>query len=49
MEEVFARIWEMVTDFFGGVAKGAERLITGLFGSSNARYLKKRQPKVEED
>jgi len=47
MEEILARIWEVVSDFFGGIARGLERLITGLFGSSNARYLKRLQPQVD--
>ncbi len=47
MEEILARIWEVVSDFFGGIARGLERLITGLFGSSNARYLKRLQPQID--
>jgi len=47
MEEIFARIGEIVSGFFGGVGRLLERSVTGLFGSSNARYLKKLQPTVD--
>jgi len=47
MEEILAQIWELVSVFFGGIGRGVERLVTGLFGSSNARYLKKLQPQVD--
>ncbi len=33
-------------DFFGGLGQVVERSMTSLFGSSNARYLKKLQPTV---
>ena len=32
---------------FGGLARGIERGITSLFGSSNARYLKKLHPTID--
>ena len=38
---------EGVGDFFGGVSRWMENRITSLFGSSNARALKKIQPRVE--
>ncbi|MHB1036074.1 MAG: preprotein translocase subunit SecA [Pirellulales bacterium] len=44
--EVLERIWEVLGAIFGGLAGGLERGITSLFGSSNARYLKKLQPRV---
>jgi preprotein translocase subunit SecA len=44
MEDVISRIWDVVSFVFGGVGRWIERRITGLFGSSNARYLKKLQP-----
>jgi preprotein translocase subunit SecA len=47
MEEILGRIWEIIAEFFGGIASGTERLITSMFGSSNARYLKKLQPQVD--
>jgi preprotein translocase subunit SecA len=41
------RIWEFLQLFFGGLLRGFERGITSLFGSSNARYIKRLQSKVE--
>jgi preprotein translocase subunit SecA len=45
--EILERIWEI----FGGMGNALlgrfERAITGLFGSANARFLKRLQPKVE--
>ncbi len=46
MEELITRIWDALGDFFGGIAHGVERGLTGVFGSSNARYLKKLEPTV---
>ncbi|MBI2478306.1 MAG: preprotein translocase subunit SecA, partial [Planctomycetia bacterium] len=45
--ELLERIWEFLGIFFGGLLKGFERSLTGLFGSSNARYIKKLQAKVD--
>src|SRR5262249_16984198 len=45
--EVLERIWELIGGFFGALGSGFERAITSLFGSSNARYFKKLQPKVD--
>ena len=45
--EILERIWELLGLFFGGLMQGFERAITSLFGSSNARYIKKLQSKVE--
>ena len=45
--DILEKIWEGVSDFFGSMAKGIENRITSLFGSSNARYLKKLQPRVD--
>ncbi|MCA9101027.1 MAG: hypothetical protein KDA63_07760, partial [Planctomycetales bacterium] len=47
MEQFLERLWDIITDVFAGVTRGVERLVTSLFGSSNARYIKKLQPKVE--
>jgi preprotein translocase subunit SecA len=47
MEQLLERVWEIITDTFGGITRGVERLVTSLFGSSNARYIKKLQPKVD--
>jgi preprotein translocase subunit SecA len=43
---VLERIWELLGLFFGGLLKGFERGITSIFGSSNARYIKRLQPRV---
>jgi len=45
--EVLERIWEIVSDLLGGLARGIERGLTSIFGSSNTRYLKRLQPTVE--
>src|SRR5688572_24013038 len=45
--DVLERIWEVITGFFSGLAGGMERGITSLFGSSNARYVRKLQPRVD--
>jgi len=44
--EFLERLWEIIGGFFSGIGAGFERAITSLFGSSNARYVKKLQPKV---
>ena len=46
MEELLSQIGDVLGGFFGGIGRGVERAITSLFGSSNARYLKKLQPTV---
>ena len=45
--EILERIWELLGSFFGGLLQGLERAITRLFGSSNARYIRRLQAKVE--
>jgi preprotein translocase subunit SecA len=45
--EVLERTWEILGVVFGGLARSIERAITSIFGSSNARYIKKLQPKVD--
>ncbi|MCA9163027.1 MAG: preprotein translocase subunit SecA, partial [Planctomycetales bacterium] len=45
--EILERIWEALGLFFGGILHGFERVVTGMFGSSNARYVKKLQAKVD--
>lgn len=47
MEEFLSQIWDALTFLFGGLARGIERGITSLFGSSNARFLKKLQPTID--
>ncbi|MCH2124504.1 MAG: SEC-C domain-containing protein [Pirellulaceae bacterium] len=44
---VLERIWEFLGIFFGGLMRGFERSITSLFGSSNARFIKRLQVKVD--
>ncbi|MBC8869940.1 MAG: SEC-C domain-containing protein [Planctomycetes bacterium] len=45
--EVLGRIWEVIGVFFGGLLKGFERAVTTVFGSSNTRYIKRLQARVE--
>ena len=45
--EVLEQVWETLGDVFGGVGRAVERGLTSLFGSANARYLRRLQPKVE--
>ncbi len=47
MEEILSQIWDVLGDVFGGLGRFVERSLTSLFGSSNARYIKKLQPKVD--
>jgi preprotein translocase subunit SecA len=44
--EVLERIWEILGEVMSGFARAIERGLTSLFGSSNARYVKRLQPKV---
>jgi preprotein translocase subunit SecA len=46
MEEVLSQIWDAVGDIFNGMSRGLERSLTSLFGSSNARYIRKLHPMV---
>ena len=41
------RVFEGVGTFFGGLMRGFERSVTALFGTSNARQVRKLQSKVE--
>lgn len=43
----FEQIWDSITYFTNGLLRGFERTITGIFGSSNARQVKKFQGKVD--
>jgi preprotein translocase subunit SecA len=45
--QVLERIWELLGLFFGGFTRLFERGITSVFGSSNARLIKKLQPKID--
>ncbi|MEM7782724.1 MAG: preprotein translocase subunit SecA, partial [Planctomycetota bacterium] len=45
--EQLERLWDAFTHFMSGFVSSFEKLVTGLFGSSNARYIKKLQSKVD--
>ncbi len=45
--EVIERIWEVLSAIAGFFLGGFERTITSLFGSANARFIKRLEPKVE--
>src|SRR3989454_12066690 len=45
--EILERIWEILTGIGNAVLGRFERGITGMFGSANARFLKRLQPRVE--
>jgi preprotein translocase subunit SecA len=45
--EVLERIWEVLAGIFNGILGRFERGITALFGSANARVLRRLQPKVD--
>ena len=45
--EHMERLWDALTHFIGGLVAGFEKAVTGIFGSSNARYIKKLQSKVD--
>ena len=45
--DILEKIWDYVSSFFNGILSGFERGVTSLFGSSNARYIKKLQSKVD--
>ena len=45
--ELLERTWEILSGAGNGLLGRFERGITGLFGSANARFLKRLQPKVE--
>src|SRR3990172_7493445 len=45
--EILERIWEIAAGIGNGILGRFERAVTGMFGSANARFLKRLQPKVE--
>ncbi len=45
--ETLERVLEVAQGVLGGVGRSIERGITGIFGSSNARYIRKLQPRVD--
>jgi preprotein translocase subunit SecA len=47
MEKFLERLWDFLTFFGGGLGRAFGQALTGIFGSSNARYIKSLQPKVD--
>src|SRR5689334_378179 len=45
--EILERIWEIIAGIGNAILGRFEKGITGIFGSANARFLKRLQPKVE--
>jgi preprotein translocase subunit SecA len=45
--ELLERIWEFIGLFFSGLMRAFERAVTSVFGSSNARFIKRLQSRVE--
>ncbi|MCE9547307.1 MAG: hypothetical protein K8T25_17685, partial [Planctomycetia bacterium] len=45
--DILEAIWDTLSRIFGGMLRGFERTITSMFGSSNARLVKRLQPKVD--
>ncbi|MEM7452828.1 MAG: preprotein translocase subunit SecA [Planctomycetota bacterium] len=45
--EQLEQLWDNITYFFNSLLRGFERLITNMFGSSNARTVKKMQGRVD--
>jgi preprotein translocase subunit SecA len=41
------RLWDGFSNIAAGAGSRLERFITGLFGSSNARYLRRLEPRIE--
>jgi preprotein translocase subunit SecA len=44
--EILERIWEVLGAIVNAILRRFERTVTGLFGSANARSLRRMQPKV---
>jgi preprotein translocase subunit SecA len=45
--ETLERLWDAVSNGAAGAGSRLEGFLTGLFGSSNARYLRRLEPKIE--
>ena len=45
--DLLEQTWEGVGNFFGGILQGFERSVTAVFGSSNARYIRRLQARVD--
>ncbi len=41
------KFWEFISGFFTSLMQGFERGVTSVFGSSNARFIKRLQPRVD--
>ncbi len=45
--DIIERLWEILGAIINGILGRVERSITSIFGSANARYLRRLQPRVE--
>ena len=45
--ELLERIWEILSGIVNAILGRFERVITSLFGSANARYLRRLHPRVD--
>jgi len=45
--ETLERIWEIIAGIGNAILGRFERGVTGVFGSANARFLKRLQPRVD--
>ncbi|RLT14277.1 MAG: preprotein translocase subunit SecA, partial [Planctomycetota bacterium] len=45
--EQLERLWDFVSNALAAIGSRLERFLTGLFGSSNARYLRRLDPRIE--
>lgn len=45
--DTLERVFDVTADVFSAVAQGVERSITAVFGSANARHLKRLQPTIQ--
>ena len=45
--DLLERAWDGVGNFMGSLMHGFERSVTSVFGTSNARYIRKLQTRVE--
>jgi hypothetical protein len=45
--ETLERLWDAISNAAAAFGSRVERAITGMFGSSNARYLRRLEPRVE--
>ncbi len=45
--ELLEQIWDAISGLFSALGSAFERTLTSMFGSSNARHVRKLQPKVD--